>query len=241
MDDGWLDLRVWAECYEDVQKTLQAVNNRVERGGVDATLFKYQLDSLAIAKDEFQKSLKKAYRHVVPVGIRNWQKESTGIGEHLLARLLGVIGHPVHALPHHWEPNPEFDPDKPAGDNNPKRVLVADEPLDRSLSQLWAYCGHGDPTRKRREGMSQEDALRLGNPRAKTLVYLLAESCMVTGKGKAHAYYRAVYDDARELYATRVSTDEDKWTDKRRHLAALRRVGKEILKDLWLADQQDHS
>ncbi len=230
----WYMLRLWAESYEDIVKARISITNRISRAGIDEQPFKYELESIELAEADIKKALRRCYRTVVPVGVRNWQKESTGIGEHLMARLLGVIGHPVHAEPHHWEPNPDFDTNKPSGENNRKKILVSDPPFDRTVSQLWAYCGHGDPTRKRRQGMTQDDALLLGNPRAKTLVYLLAESCMKNGKA-TDSYYRQVYDRARKVYNEKVSTDDDKWPDARRHNAALRKVGKEILKDLWLA------
>lgn len=102
--------------------------------------------------------------------------------------------------------------------------------------------------------MSAEDAAALGNPRAKVLVHLLAESCVkfkgsdladaaLNGNGRAsvepspvvHAParatspYRPVYDEARARYASK-----EEWTPGHQHAAALRLVGKEILRDLWL-------
>ena len=108
--------------------------------------------------------------------------------------------------------------------------------MDRSVSQLWSYCGHGDPARKRRAGMTAEEAAAMGNPQAKMLTRLLAECCMKqnggtdkNGKARLPSPYRAVYDEARMDYEAR------DWTDGHRHNAALRKTGKAILKDLWLA------
>lgn len=210
----WKMLRVHAEMFEDIVKTRIACANRVERGGVDAHLYKDQLDALEWAEKTMRKGLVKWYLQIVPPEIRDWQKNAIGIGDHLTARLLGVIGHPIHATPYHWEG---------VGEN---RVLVADEPYDRTVAQLWSYCGHGDPERKRRKGQSPEEAAASGNPRAKMLVHLMAECAMKQRRSP----YRPVYDEARERYASR-----EGWSDLRRHNAALRAVGKAILRDLWRA------
>jgi hypothetical protein len=108
-------------------------------------------------------------------------------------------------------------------------VLVADPPFERSVSQLWSYCGHGDPTRRRRKGMTADDAAAMGNPALKTAVWQIAVACtkQVGTARSRRSPYRDVYDVARLTYA-----DRD-WTDAHRHAAALRKVGKEILRDLW--------
>jgi hypothetical protein len=104
-------------------------------------------------------------------------------------------------------------------------VLVEVGQMRRSVSQLWSYCGHGDAKRQRARGMSSEDAAAMGNPRAKMLVRLIAESCMKCRTSP----YRHIYDEARMDYESR------DWTPLHRHNAALRKVGKAMLKDLWLA------
>lgn len=211
--DGWKVLRVWAEMYEDAQKSRIACTNRAERAGVDPDIYRAQLDGLAAAEHQIKLAMVRCYRTVTPPSIIEWQKASAGIGEHLLARLLGVIGHPVHATPHHWE------------GEGANRTLIADPLFDRNIAKLWAYCGHGDPARKRAKGMTAEQAFSLGNPRAKMLVWNLSVACMK----QRTSPYRLVYDAARLQY------DEREWTDGHRHAAALRKVGKELLRDLWTA------
>lgn len=205
-------LRIFAEMFEDVQKARIACTNRAERGLVDEALYLPQLDALAIAEKEMGKAMRAEYRRTVPEPIRQWQKNTIGIGEHLLARLLGTIGHPIHATPHHWEG---------AGAT---RTLIADPPYDRTVAQLWSYCGHGDASRKRKVGMTWEEGARLGNPRAKMILHLLAESCMK----HTTSPYRPIYEKARLEYETR-----EGWTKGHQHAAALRLLGKEILRDLW--------
>lgn len=210
---GFTELRIWAECFEDAQKARIACVNRMERGGVSPDLFLAQRAALESAEAEIGKAMRKCYRRVVPISVVEWQKSTKGIGEHLLARLLGTIAHPRIATPFHWEGEGE------------KRVLIPDLPFERTVSQLWSYCGMGDATRKRRKGMTAEEAFGLGSPRAKMLVRLMAEGTM-----KARGQHREFYDLGRARYLAR----ED-WTDGHRHAASLRLAGKAILKDLWIS------
>jgi len=210
-----LSLRIFAEVLEDLQKQRIATTNRAERGGVDPAFLQPTLSRLEDAEQEAAKVMKRCYRASVPTSIVAWQKDTIGIGEHLLARLLGVIGHPVHTTVYEWD------------GSGSDRQLVEVGRMDRTVSQLWSYCGHGDPNRKRTKGMTAEDAAAMGNPRAKMLVHLLAECCMKQRRSP----YRVVYEEARLDYESR------DWTDLHRHNAALRKVGKAILKDLWIASQ----
>jgi len=210
---GYAELRLAAEVFEDIQRQRIATVNRIERGGIDAEFLAPTLDRLEDAEKEAAKVMRATYRRVVPPPIRRWQDESIGIGEHLLARLLGVIGDPVATTVYRWD-----------GEGK-DRKLVEVGPKRRRVSDLWSYCGHGDAQRKRRAGMTADEAAALGNPRAKMIVHLLAESCMKNRQSP----YRCVYDEARMGYAPRA------WTALHKPNAALRRVGKALLKDLWLA------
>lgn len=234
--DGWGVLRIWAEMYFDVQKARISCSNRIERGQIVGSEFAEQLATLKVAEDTMKLGLTKAFRRFVPLPIRDWQKASPGIGELALARLLGHLHHPAVASPYHWEETPDGDD---------KRVLVADEPYARSLRQLWAYCGHGDATRKRTKGMEQGDALAMGSPMCKMIVHeLLAVSCVkavggdveIAGKivTRARSPYRDVYEQRREATA-----DREGWTPGHQHNDALRITGKEILRDLWVASRME--
>lgn len=235
---GYRELRVFAELFADVQQTRIACENRAKRGGLDPIILGHHFKGLEQSEHQLKLAMIRCYRRVVDPSIREWQEATTGIGDHTLARLLGAIGHPRHATPHHWEGE---------GDD---RVLIADPPFERNLAKLWAYCGHGDPARRRRKGMTAEDGAALGNPRAKMLVHLLAEAAMkcvgsaaaaaansegLSPSTRARSPYRDVYDQARATYADRTDGDGKEWTPARQHAAALRLVGKEILRDLWLA------
>lgn len=218
------ELRTLAESFEDAQKARIAIENRLRSGTVPAGPVADALDSLEHAEKKLGLAMRQNFRRTAPA-VSAWVNETPGVGEHLTARLLGAIGDPLIATPHRWEGEGE------------DRILVAGEPFVRNLAKLWAYCGHGDPNRRRRKGMTAEDAFALGNPRAKMIVHLLAESAMkVTGAaGRRRSPYRDVYDVGRARYEER----ED-WTDGHRHAAALRLVGKEILRDLWRISHADH-
>lgn len=264
---GYLELRVISEMLEDAMRARIAASNRAERGGVDPAIYRDQLDALAAAEHNVALAMRRCYRRVAPASVVAWQRDTPGIGEHLLARLLGIIGDPHVARPHRWE-----------GDGAEK-VLVAEEPYERTVSQLWAYCGHGDPARRKRVGMTQAEAFGLGSPRAKMLVHLLAEACMkqigtgqrvsetqgclagmnggeptrppeaIPAPARRRSPYRDVYDEARERYSDRVhaaacvrcgpsgkpAVEGSPWSAAHQHAAALRLVGKELLRGLWVA------
>lgn len=227
---GWLELRIWAEMLHDAQQARIAATNRAERGGVDPALYTAHLDTLNIAEHQCLLALRRCYRRVTPAGIIGWQKANNGIGIDRLARLLGHLGHPRIATPHHWE------------GTGSARTLIADEPFERSVSQLWQYCGVGRPERKRK-GMSADELAAQGNPVLKSQIWLASVECMKCMTSP----YRAVYDDAREAYADKMHSVEcvrcgpsgkpaqvgSSWSAGHQHAAALRKTGKEILRDLW--------
>jgi hypothetical protein len=236
----YLELRIWCEMYQDAMQARIAASNRSERGGVHTDLYAGHISSLEKTEHEVGLELVRAYRKIVSPTIRAWQKSSPGIGEHLLARLLGIIGDPRRATPYHWE-----------GVGKENRRLVGDEPYDRSISQLWSYCGVGDPDRKRRKGQTVEEAMACGIPLAKSVLFLLAQSCVKVNRGP----YREHYDKAREVYSARLhrtpcpacgpkgkpAKEGEPWSPAHQHAAALRKVSKEILRDMWIVSQPSGS
>lgn len=115
-------------------------------------------------------------------------------------------------------------------------------------AKLWAYCGIGDPARKRRKGMTQEEAFALGNPGAKKQCWLIGEAFVKTTSGP----YRAIYDEWRVKYAEKLhdgpcvrcgpagkpAADGSPWSLKHQHEAAKRNTVKAFLKDMWIASRQ---
>lgn len=107
--------------------------------------------------------------------------------------------------------------------------LIAEigDPADRpNVAKLWAYCGY-DPNRRHRRGMSQEEALACGNPRAKKQCWLIATRMLMSAN-------RDPYDQRRSVTA---ETHPD-WTLGHSHNDALRVMAKEFLKQLWIASRQ---
>lgn len=231
---SWRILRAAAEIYGDFQQFRIAAANRAERGGVPPEEFEGLLEELRDQEASLLRRLRRAYRLAVPVAIREWQASTLGLGEPTFARLLGHLGHPRHAIPWRWE-----------GKGKDGRILVPDPPYERNIGQLWSYCGVGDPTRRRRAGMNAEAALACGSPRLRSLLFVISECCVKVGAGP----YRAVYDEARVQYATRThaapcppcgppgrpAPEGSPWSKKHQHVAAMRKVAKEVLRDLWLA------
>ena len=117
------------------------------------------------------------------------------------------------------------------------RTWVVDAWYNRTVSQLWAYCGVGDPERSKiPKGAVQDELLKRGKPRVKKQLYLIATSMLKAGN-------REVYDAAREHYAERIHDRPcapchakigDPWKPGHQHMAALRKTEKEFLKELWV-------
>jgi len=261
---GYDQLGVLAASFADAMATRIQIGNRLGSGTVPPDVVAAVLARQQDTEKLLGKAMRQAFRRVAP-DVYAWQQSMPGVGEHLVARLLGAIGHPVIATPHHWQ-EPDHTPvdsrtervgscqdhrdgtgrtgiDALPPGAGPSRILVADPPFIRNVAKLWAYCGHGDPARRRRRGMSADEGAELGSPQAKMLVRLIAsKAVMEPGRhvsalfaGEQHPAealrpYRRLYEEARLKYRGR----ED-WSEKRRENAALRLVGKRMLRDLWLA------
>lgn len=125
-------------------------------------------------------------------------------------------------------------------------IAIIGDPADRANpAKLWAYCGVGNPDRKRAKGMTQAELFKLGNPRAKKQVWLIATAFVKSG-----GPYRDLYDQARERYANRVhirvcpqchAQAGDPWKPGHQHAAALRFIGKAFLKALWVEARAGHT
>jgi len=260
--DPFAELRSWAEAYEDEVQFKISSENKIRSKtvkGVFDEIAKYHAASQKIISREMTKYLRTILKDLP--SIRAWSKseDAKGVGDPLLARLLGTIGDPYRATPSHWE-----------GKGKDNRYLVADPPYDRSLSQLWSLCGLGDPQRTMHKDISAEEIMALGKPRAKMILWLLATSCVINGVTrldhcddtngydldgrKSTSHYGQVYLDARAHYAG----TEHPWACARctgkgkppapigserspghQQAMALRKVSKEILRDLWTAARED--
>lgn len=119
--------------------------------------------------------------------------------------------------------------------------LIAEigDPADRAtVSQLWAYCGY-DPNRRHRRGMSQEEALGCGNPRAKKQCWLIATALLKSGVRSTEDGDRYPISPGGERYLSVKTAELEKGcTNGHAHNRALRILAKDFLRDLWIASRQ---
>lgn len=232
-----LTLRMWAATYDAASRNKMATDARFR----ELTNLQQHLPGADVQqkfakqqKDHARKMLFAAYQRAFPT-IYAWAVNVPGLATSSdLAWLLALTGDPRVKQPYirlETEPVGHVCCEK----CGPGKHLVALEETPRTVSQLWAYCGHGAAI-KRRKGMTAAEALAGGNTMAKTLAHRLAEACMKmpggvtsTGKARKRSPYRDVYDAARAKVEGR-----EGWTDGHKHNHAVRLTAKAILKDLWL-------
>ncbi len=185
------------------------------------------LDALEKTEHEVVLGLNRLMR-AHPLG--PWQKQTRGVGEKQLARLLACIGDP------YWN-------------------TLHDRP--RTVSELWAYCGlHTvsvsppsarectEPNRDPQVAARRTKGQRANwSTTAKTRVYLIAESCLKAGN------YREVYDDHKSRAASAVheikcapcgGVEGTALKPGHQHARAMRAMSKAILKDLWVEARRIH-
>jgi hypothetical protein len=250
-----IQLRLYAKLFSDAQEFRKSLSNKLRSNTSDpdaVDTFRQTTDDL---EEMAKKTLLSVYRREVPEPIQQWQSNSLGVGEHLIARLLGEIGHPRIAEPWHWE-----------GEGIGNRVIVQGEPYERSVSQLWQYCGHGKPS-YRHKGMSKDEAMAGGNPHAKAVTWNIVNGIVKASVRKdendermSKSVYGQLYLDTKERYADRVHSAPcrggvsaasptgrsrckvdaryadvgDPFSAGHINAIAMRRVGKEVLRDLWI-------
>jgi hypothetical protein len=260
---SWAELRQLAEMFNDAQQFRMAEAGKARSGTIDADpegLLAGVVGLYKKAETDLMKELVACYKATVPSGIRAWQESDDvkGVGAPTLARLLGVIGHPVHAEPKYW-----------VGEGTGERQLVAGEPFDRTVGQLWAYCGYGDPGRRPRvKGISKEDLMAAGSPKAKTLTFLIAQGVVKAGirNKQPVTQYGKLYYATKDEYRERVHSGPcpggygsaggkvvfikcktgpegayavagDPFQPSHIEAIGYRRLCKEILRDLWVASR----
>ena len=227
-----------ADLFDRAQLERIAVGNLIrsplQGGNIDPIFFGEHLARLEVVEHQARLMMRRTYKRIVPPELRAWQKASRGVGDDLFARLLGHLGDPYIATPHYWE------------GTGKDRTLMVEEPRVRTIGQLWQYAGHGDPHRRKTKGMTAEEAFALGSPMVKMLVHLNAEACM---KQPAGSHYREVYVSTRAKVLDKVHSvpcvrcgpsgkpapEGSPWSLGHQHAHALRIVGKELLRDMWLA------
>jgi hypothetical protein len=248
-------LRRQAEIFADYQVTRLAISNRVS-DATDRELLEAQVAAIRKVEEMMGGILVAEYHRAVPASIREWQENAIGLGAQTFARLLGHLGHPRQARPYRWVTGRAPVGHKCGSTCGKGRHLVGLQPYERTVGQLWSYCGVGDPRRKRRSGMPVDEALACGSPRLHSLVFVVASDCVrmngvpdKNGRTRARSPYRDLYDAVKLKYADKLHNEPchrcgpsgrpapagSPWSLSHQHHNALRLVGKRILKDLWLA------
>lgn len=237
---GWMALRFWSEMVHDAQLSRVAMGNRAGRSDLDPDIYKPFLAAARATEDHAKAQLRRTFKKVVPAELVAFQKETPGVGVDLFGRLLGRLGDPYIASPVRWmDTAPEGHVCNPSYCG--KRHLVRGESYVRQVSELWSYCGHGDVTRKKRRGMSQEDAYALGSPTLKMVLWNISVCATKEGGRSLEALLAGEQspDDAKWPYRRvwelrRLQTVDRGWTPGHAQADALRIVGKELLRHLWL-------
>lgn len=176
----------------------------------------------ALEKQAIKAMTSRMKKHV----LYGWVQNNKGVGEKTAARLLSALGDPY--IKELYEP---------AGEDEFRRVLKP-----RTISELWSYAGYGvveGSAPKRTKGSKSN-----WNPEVRMRVWLIAETSV-----KCKGTYKPVYDKAKAHYiATPHAVDCARCGAKageplsagHAHARALRRVSKEILRDLWLLSKEWH-
>lgn len=277
-ENPYRGVRLWAEIFADMQAARIAIENKIQAlydiKKKDFNKLRKQLkkDGMAVehmamleqaedAEAYASKVLQATLKNTIGPNLLALIEETPGLALHTMGRLLGATGDPYIAYPHHWEPGKT---------KKAKKVLVADDPFVRRVSDLWGYSGYGDAAKRPYKGMTQEATFELGNPDAKKLGHLVAGGLVQSGvvkldwcdddegydvEGrKAVSKFGEVYLNARRLYAGSLhpavcvrcgpkgkpAQEGSVRSPGHQHAMATRKVVKELLKDVWIAARADH-
>jgi hypothetical protein len=253
MNEEYWELRILARNYYNMHREVTKQNNRLgalkKRGLTSEWLLK-QRDLAESAKKETEAILIKRYKESAPADIVKFQQQVPGLGATLMAQLVGCVGDFKTYTEAWWE---EADPEELAADaakkkakkakgeeddapSLPKRTLVTGDVKSCGVREVWAYCGHGDASLRRRKGMTQQEALAGGNVLAKTIVHLISDfGLRFDGKPDKLGRSRPEYP-YRWLYLERKAEVKERhpdWTAAHAHRHGVRVAGKALLKDIW--------
>ena len=215
------ELRFAAMTFEDLQKLRVGTGNRAGAARRNVALLDPDAAAaiaagLQAAEDAARRMLRRTYRQVTSPAVRHWQERTHGVGDHLMALLLSEIGDPFVAVPVDYERQPTGDP------------------YERTLADLWGYCGYV-PGRRRTRGITEAEARACGSVAAKRHCYLLA-----TQQVRLHGPFRELYDAERIKAKEKVDAKGEPWTEGHAHAHALRVVAKALLKDLWRVRRDEY-
>ena len=143
-----MSIRATAEGLLDMKDQRVRVTNRVERGGTGDKIMAADMKAAAESSEKlYEKMLLGVYQRGVPDRIREFAAGIPGQASGpSFPWNIAMIGNPRIATPYHKEGN----------------SLIAGEPYQRSVSQLWSYAGCGDPERRPKKGMVKAELLAMG-------------------------------------------------------------------------------
>jgi len=231
-------LKMATESLDDIERVRIAMENRyrsMTQSGIseDGHAWGLGIDPSEKAPQEYlklvlqiqdleQKMIKAVQKEMKNSPLGPFVKQAQGVGEKQAARLLAAVGDP------YWH----------SRDERP-----------RTVGELWAYCGldvrNGSAPRRQKGSQSN------WNEEARKRAWLIAKSIEKQTKGK----YREIYDSTKEHYAEATHAVECvRCTGvgkppapvgsplKPAHIQsrALRKVAKEVLKDMYLASKEVH-
>lgn len=226
---GVSDHPLWATLARDTKTYMQAVDmrtaieNRYRNSGFSVTDVGV-MDAVKSTVGAARETLKLTYEHVVPEHIRQWGEQQRGVGAVSFARLLGEIGHPRTIYVYEKNKDGEW--------------VFSGDIEERSVRQLYSYCGMGDPNRRMYKGITQEHLFALGNPDAKVALYLVAKHM----KMWRNPEFRPIYEKYRDKYENKAhdrkcapcsASPGDPWKKGHQDAAAQRVMAKAFLKELW--------
>jgi len=184
----------------------------------------------------FEKLLSKemvVQMEVVAPELSAFVERTRGLGAHSMAKLLGQLGHPVIATPARWQNgkapkghvcNPLRCKKKAKGVE--ERHLIVLEPRRRSLGQLWQYCGVGDASKRRRKGMTAEEAMAAGRADIHaTLSALIVDKLIMAKNPDYYNQYVIDKDQAKQAHPD--------WSAARCNNHAKRMMAKQFLADIY--------
>lgn len=207
-------LGIFAAAVDDIERTRIALGNRsgafVREGAdpdhPDVVAMKSLSEAMETTERIAIKRMEKCLLKELPVGA--WVKNTNGLGLKTVARFIASVG------------DPRVRPVRGEEDENGKRPIIGY--ADRTVSQLWSYCGLDV-----REGKAPKLARGTKanwNGIARKRAFCMAEPCIKN----MNSEYRSVYDAARLKYA------DAEISDLHKHRRAMRAVMKAIVKDLWV-------
>lgn len=231
-------LGLLSDSLDDIEQLRIATENRfrsLTRTGVDSDGqvrgLGFTTDHPEVAKVEAMltdieklehNAIKSLEREIKNTVFATWIKESKGVGLKQAARLIAVLGDP------YWND------------------LHA---RPRTVSEMWAYSGYSvidGAAQRRKKGQKSN-----WSTDAKTRAFLIAQQCVISGKGgKYETMYRELKaanegvihgtDCVRCGPAGKPALAGSELSNGHRDARAKRQVAKEILRDLWLISRESY-